>query len=499
MKNVIIALTLTVASLSCGATLIANPENNNQIIYTISIDSSAIRVVDVTVSFFPKDSMLYMTNGANQLPKRWATFVEDIRTLDALGNEVEINELPDARWELAASSQERITLTYRVKLDHDQYTWGGGLDGVAYVTEWGVFCSGRALLILNGTEWEDIQVRFDVPAQWTVTTPWEATDKKKNDFRPQNQRDLIESLMFMGTHEELTFKRGSFELTFALGGTGVIAEKEEYRNLAAGVMDYYIRLMGAPPAPGPENNFRRSLVIINESSVTDGEVIGNNISILVEADGDGMSKVLSKFIFAHEFFHLWNGKSFVPEDDQTEWFKEGFTNYYTLKALYQLGFLKEESYFQALNNIMFKRYDTDNGLGRISMIQGSEKHDHWGLIYAGGLFVAIAQDMIIRQETNNAKSIDDGMRHLFKKYGGTNESYGLDELQEIFSNLAGKSQDKFFSEHILGTMRIPIEQYLSMTSFNAVVKDGNLTVDRKTNTNQLELNMAQGLFGAIKD
>ena len=66
-----------------------------------------------------------------------------------------------------------------------------------------------------------------------------------------------------------------------------------------------------------------------------------------------MSTMISRFIFAHEFFHLWNGKSMVPDDQETEWFKEGFTNYYTLKALYHVGLLNDTAYFSVLNNLFY--------------------------------------------------------------------------------------------------------------------------------------------------
>ena len=139
-----------------------------------------------------------------------------------------------------------------------------------------------------------------------------------------------------------------------------------------------------------------------------------------------MSKLISRFIFAHEFFHLWNGKSFRPyANDEAEWFKEGFTNYYTLKALHHVGFLTDESFLEVVNNLFYQRYKNDDGVGKISMTNGEEKHDHWGLIYGGGMFVGIAQDMIIRKATNNQKSLDYLMRDLFKKYGDSKKEYDL--------------------------------------------------------------------------
>ena len=159
--------------------------------------------------------------------------------------------------------------------------------------------------------------------------------------------------------------------------------------------------MGGIPNPSFENKFEKVVVIINSSTSTDGEVIGNNISILIEKNGGQMSEMFSKFIFAHELFYLWNGKSFTPTEDDTEWFKEGFTNYYTLKSLHHVGFLNDLSYLSVLNDIFFQRYNNDDGTGKLSMTMGEEKHAQWGLIYEGGLFVSISQDLIISNATQN--------------------------------------------------------------------------------------------------
>ncbi|MGI9547181.1 MAG: hypothetical protein ACR2MM_08095, partial [Flavobacteriaceae bacterium] len=303
------------------------------------------------------------------------------------------------------------------------------------------------------------------------------------------------SMIFAGTHEEISFRREEFELVFALGGEEVLSEKESYKEMASGVLDYYIQLMGGIPNPPPDDPLTKAVVIINSGTVTDGEVIGSNISMLVEKDGDPMSKMISKFVFAHEFFHLWNGKSFRPVDESMEWFKEGFSNYYTLKALHKVGFIDENAFLDVLNNLFFQRYHTDEGVGVLSMTRGKEKHDHWGLIYGGGLFVAMAQDMIIRKATANKKSIDHLMKALFQKYGGTPNTYDLDELAEAFSDLSGLDQTEFMNTYVKGTTRIPIDKYLSMAGLLASIEEGQLKISKKESGSALEKNMTKGLFG----
>jgi len=502
MKSIGSLLVLTFLLVSCKNTTTSIKENiskktqKNKITYTITIDKANQKRATVSMSFIPQNDILYMAPGANKLSKRWATFVQNLKATNSKGNPISVEELHNARWKLQSSYNEKITVSYEVILDHQDYEWGGGIDGVAYTTDWGVFYTGRSLLIFNGDQRKNIIVNFNLASDWHVTTPWDLVEGTKNSFVVNNQTALKESMFFAGTHENFSLKRGDFELVFSLGGDEVIAQKEDFKKLAGGVMDYYIELMGGIPNPSPDNKFKKSIVIINSNTVlTDGDVIGNNISMLIKKGGDKMSTMISRFMFAHEFFHLWNGKSIRPINDDTEWFKEGFTNYYTLKSLYHVGFLNDAAYFDILNNLFFQRYNADNGIGNISMTNGAEKHKHWGLIYGGGLFVAISQDMIIRKATNNEKNVDHLMKSLFQKYGGTNDGYSLEELRQLLSKLSGKNQSEFFKTYVNGTTRIPIESYLSMAGLNAEIKKGDLKVKKKKTANKLERNMIKGLFG----
>ena len=476
----------------CGS----NPNNNtDEISYLITIDKSDHKLARVKVSFSSKDSLLYMNRGANQLPKRWATFVHNVMVKNSTGKSILVEELPDAKWKMSVAPNEKITLTYEVKLDHEDYKWDGGIDGAAYAKDWGVFYTGRALLILNGDEWKNIRVDFSLPQDWNVTTPWKVSNDNKNSFKVNNMSELAESMIFAGLHQEISIVRDDFELVFALGGAEIIAQKDEFKKLAEGVLDYYIDLMGGIPKPSFGNKLEKVVVIINSSSFTDGEVIGNNISILIEKNPDQMSKIISRFIIAHELFHLWNGKSFAPANDDAEWFKEGFTNYYTLKSLHHVGFLDDLSYLGVLNNLFFQRYNNDDGTGKLSMTMGEEKHAHWGLIYGGGLFVAISQDLIIRNATKNKKSIDDLMRSLFQKYGATNDSYSIDDLLNSLSKLSGIDQAEFFNSYVTGIHRIPITEYLSPAGLSAKIEKGNLIITKKDNLNPLQQNILNGFFG----
>lgn len=170
-----------------------------------------------------------MSPGGSQLPKRWATFVQNLKVADEKGNAVLVEELPDAKWKMDLQQKRKVLLSYKIKLDHENYKWSGGIDGVAFARDWGVLYAGRTLLILNGKSWKNINVEFKIPENWKVTTPWEIVKNKAKSFRVNNLVQLVNSLIFVGTHKEISVKRKNFELVFALGGDDVIAEKKNLR------------------------------------------------------------------------------------------------------------------------------------------------------------------------------------------------------------------------------------------------------------------------------
>jgi len=467
----------------------------SKVSYSVSIDSNNPELATIQVSYVLLDNTLTMAPGANQLPNRWATFVHNLRAFSEDGESLNIEQLPSAEWRVHSPLEQRITLTYDVKLDHEEHEWSSGIDAAAYANDLGVFYTGRSLFILVPNNGGTIDVDFKLPNNWGITTPWNARGKKQFSYTADNITALSESILFAGLHEEISIKRKNFELVFALGGDEIIAQKEEFKTLAESVFDYYIDLMGGTPRLPGGRIFSKSVVVINSSDKTDGEGIGNNISLLIDRKGDPMSKMISRFIFSHEFFHLWNGKSFIPEGDSTEWFREGITNYYTLKSMHNFGLLNDQSYLGILNDLFYQRYRTDEGIGKIPMSNGAEKHDHWGIISGGGLFVGIAQDIIIRSETKNTKTLDDLMRGLFQKYGGTNETYSLDELLSSLSAYSGLDQTDFFNKYVLGADRIPIDEYLSMAGLEAKIENENLRITMPEQVSEVKEKMIRGLFG----
>ncbi|MCK5438352.1 MAG: hypothetical protein KAI97_00330, partial [Gemmatimonadetes bacterium] len=426
--------------------------------YNVTIAAATPRVAVIEIVLPVAVAELHMSErGAGQFEDGWAHFVREVSAVDANGNNMTVEKADSRSWRMG-SGQPPIRVRYVVDLAHDlEEEWPGGIDGAAYATGWGVFYTGRALFMLPDGQPNDLRVTFDLPDGWHASTPWDVLEGEQNSFRAGDEVSLTESILFAGHHENLVIEKGGFEVLFAFGGSSVIARKDEFGAAADQTFTYYVDLLGDAPRPPPDETVSRILVVMNEAGVTDGEVIGQHISMLLEPEPDPTAQIFAQFMFPHEFFHLWNGTS-IRRDGPEDWFSEGFTNFYTMKVLYRSGALDEAAYFGFLNGLLYQRYSADEGTGVISMRDAvPEKDAHWGLIYGGGTFVAICHDIEIRRQTDNAASLDDLMRTMFDRYGGSTETYTAADVEALVSELSGVDQTDFYARHIYGVEPIPID------------------------------------------
>lgn len=482
---------LSTVLLMCGFILHAQDQ------YTLTYGKDpGIITVDAWISL--EDSLLYMSANSSK-SDRFPDFVKGLEVTRSDDSKVSTTFTEDKNWILNnAQAGDRIKLHYELHIDHEKEKWPGGIDGVAYKRDYGIMTSGRSLFVMNGTQKENIRITIEIPEQWTASTPWNNLSPNETSYNVPNLDQLQESFIFAGTHEEVPLQRDGFTLKFILGGNHLIAQKDKITGMANELLDYYIDLMGGIPKSAPGLSLDQCMVIITENETVDGEVIGNHISMFMNPEADLQSQTIGWFIFAHEFFHLWNGKSIHFAGTTSDWFKEGFTNYYTIKGLYQVGFLEEPGLKGVLNNLFYQRYINDPGLGKMSPVscaEGFSKDQHWGLIYGGGLFAGIAADMEIRQNSGNENSLDDFMRDQFQQYGGTNEYLTNANLVKGIQDAGFENFDQFFSSYLNGNKVISLIPYLDRAGIEVTEKNKILEITHREEKTPLEASIWEGFLG----
>lgn len=432
------------------------------------------------------------------MPERWGDYIRDLKVLTLNGSEVVVVKSGNDWMLRGTQTGQRVRLSYRVMLSHERIDWPGGIDGVAYVRDWGIMTSGRSLFLMNGRDKAGIAVSFSKPDAWKVSAPWETADPSQNLYSVPSLSDLQESFIFAGTHEEIRFERPGFVLKFVLGGDSVLQEQSRYQQVAKGVLDYYIELLGGIPRPAPGLEFGQSMVIISASDSVDGEVVGNHISMFMNPEGDTMQQMMGWFMFAHEFFHLWNGKTLRFASTETDWFKEGVSNYYTMKALKQIGFADEQALLMMLDGLFYQRYIHDPGYGTLAPARaasGFSKDDHWGLIYGGGLFAGIAMDLEIRHQTANSRSLDDLMRGFYAAFGGTDKLIASRDILMSANQIGRTDFSALLGSGIEGTEPVPLSGYLEHAGVETDTETGHLILRHREGKSALEAAIWEGFLG----
>lgn len=513
-----ITLSVAMAALSlaaCGSETENRSELPVEPTYEVTFDAETAGRIRVEARLpDPWTELTMSERGAGMLPDGWAHFVDDLRVVTADGEEIAVTKDEGRSWGRAADAAAGVgpaILTYDVHLAHDTLSWPGGVDGAAMQLPWGAYFAGRAVFVVPEGYEGPVRVRLRTSPGWDVAAPWpEAEDETVEDeaggsgepgagreFVAPTVAALTESYAFIGDFEGFVVDRGGSELAFALGGPSVVERREHFEALAEEAFDYFIALMGDSPRPAPDVAMSRVMVLINEADVTDGEVIGNHINILLARNPDPFGKIFSTFGFVHELFHLWNGKSIRPAGPD-DWFTEGLTNYYALKAVHQAGTLPEEQFYLLLENMLFARYVSDPGYGTLSLREAVEDKDgHWGLVYGGGMFAGICLDAAIRDASGDEASLDDVMRDMFERFGGSTNEFGLDDVADSVRRHGGYDPGPFLDRHVRGAEPIPVAECLADFGLDAVVEDGRLRVSRPASDDGSSAERIAGLLGRL--
>lgn len=526
----IFALTLLVLIIASGLVFFGVQNQRklpaSTISYTVQIPQDNLRIARVSAELTVESPVFYMSHEGVD-PTVWADFVRNLSFVTSDGTDISFKQcgvtgmfrcavLYDnctiasvggclgfrpgvPKWRINAKPGDQIVMSYDVLLEHDGIEIPGGRDSGPFVTDWGVFYIGRALFIANGVvgRQKKIEVKFDTPSGWNATTPWMKTEPGPMQFSASDLQDLQESLLFLGTHEAFEIKIGEQSVAFGLGGPEIQSRSDEFKKLMAMGMSYYKTVFGGPPLESDGQSAEKIAVIINSSSETDGEAIGRNFNMLVQHGSleENWQEVVN--LYLHELMHLWNGKTITPaigHENELEWFREGTTEYYALRALLQTQNLSIADGLERLQNELLTQYTNDPGSGKISFAQaGADKDNHWGQIYGGGAFVSLALDIVIRDATNGESSLDSVMSDLYAKSTDGIYRYRVADIRKSAEEAAGTDLSGFFDTYVTNAGPLPLKE-LDLAGVRAREVDGKIVLELREELSTRQRALQTSLF-----
>lgn len=182
--------------------------------------------------------------------------------------------------------------------------------------------------------------------------------------------------------------------------------------------------------------------------------------------GETFLELLS--VSSHELFHAWNIKAIRPAEmypyDYTKenysrlgFVCEGVTTYYGDFFLFRSGIYSEFEYFRSMFRHLHAHFDS---FGRYNLSVADSSFDTWldgyteivphrkTSIYSEGCLLALMTDLMIRKYTNNVRSLDDVMRHLYDEFAKKEKGYTEADYKATVEKMAGHSFDEFFSKYV---------------------------------------------------
>lgn len=392
----------------------------------------------------------------------------------------------------ASLGSDRLVLLDPRKID--KQTWRIRADGTVslrYATYWdeaGPFATqlnsehafiNPAMILLYVPERiaENVILSFQTPpndwrAEGAASVGRESSSTARGFlFKAASYDALADAPIELGKFEEFDLPGVSPRITVVVHG-----DKWRKRSIEEGlkrVCEYEIKLMEG--APFEHYTF---ILHIGKGAGGGGMEHANSTAIGVSSE-----EYLSG-VAAHEFFHLWNVKRIRPATlepvDYTReqytralWFAEGVTNTYGSFTLVRSGIWDKDRFYEDLGEQITElegrpanRWQSAEQSSLDAWLERYSLYNQPGFsvsYYTKGQVLGDLLDILIRDRTNNEKSLDDVLRAMNTDFAKQGKFYreSLDVRLEA-EKVAGGSFEEFFEKYVAGTEPFPYEQILSL-------------------------------------
>ena len=309
---------------------------------------------------------------------------------------------------------------------------------------------------------------------------------------------LADSPIEVGKFEEFDLPGVSPRVTVVAHGEGW--RRGEVEDELKRICQYELKLMDDAP-------FEHYIFILHFGKGAGGGGMEHSYSTAI---GVSSSDYLAG-VAAHEFFHLWNVKrirpaSLEPVDYTKEqytralWFAEGVTNTYGAYTLLRSGIWNKEKFYEDLGEQITELEERPanrwQSAEQSSLDAWLEKYalynrpDFSVSYYTKGQVLGNLLDILIRDGTNNAKSLDDVLRAMNQEFAKRGKFY-RDSLDVRLSaeKVASESFEEFFTKYVAGTEAFPYRQVLGLAGLEL------RTVERRMAA--LGFTAARDAYGAL--
>jgi predicted metalloprotease with PDZ domain len=402
------------------------------------------------------------------LVREYSRLVQDFEASGLKSQKISKNH-----WRIQTGDTSEITVKYRVYAN-DLTVRTNHLDDTH-----GYFNGAALFFFIPGLEKQPLTLKIQPPSpDWRVATALPPVAGEENTFHAPDFDTLVDSPVEVGIHELHEFEVEGKPHQLAIWGKGHNASVSRIIQDTKKIIEVESALFGGLP-------YDNYLFLLHLSAGGYGGLEHKNSCTLNYArlgmrDRDRYNRFLQ--LVAHEFFHLWNIKRIRPKaletfDYEAEnytsalWFAEGTTSYYDMIIPLRSGVYDERGFLDLLGKEISRYLATP---GRKVQPLSESSFDAWIKLYRRdnnsdnnqisyylkGELVSLLLDLLIRDRTENQRSLDDVLRLMWQNFGKDEVGYSDEDLQNTLESVAGLDLSDFYTRYIDGLAELPLNEYL---------------------------------------
>jgi predicted metalloprotease with PDZ domain len=474
-----------------AAVLLAVAPAAPSIHYTIAMPDPAEHLYSVTLDVGEVKGSVLKLQMPVWSPGRYAKMdfaknVQEFTVTDGNGKTLRWDRENGSLWRIYPGAAHRVVAHYRVFADDLSGTFSV-LDTLH--ANWN---GGSVFMYVEGRKPSPVSLHIDPPAGWHIING-DTQKPDQADYTFENYDRLIDT----PTEIAPSFMVDSFTVDNRLYRTvvhhnGVTTPDERARFVASvkRIVEAHNRVVGPPPL--------RMYTFMVHAGFPGGDGMEHLYStqIIDRNPWTDTSSVLAGVgTAAHEYFHVWNVKRIRPfalgpfdytreQYQPSLWVAEGWTQYYGEMATSRAKLGSTEDTYAEIAGIVQANLTAPgrkevsarmasfeapffDGAPRAQKNNGSQTYFSY---YFKGAGIALAMDLMIRDKSSNARSLDDALRALKKlSWDQPNASYYLQgrgyteaDVEHAVSQVMGSDMHSWFESHVGGTDDINFDELLAL-------------------------------------
>jgi predicted metalloprotease with PDZ domain len=337
------------------------------------------------------------------------------------------------------------------------------------------------------SELVSLNFRANVPPSWKMagalpmTYVWRSGQNRVLGGTPATYETLVDTPIEFCDCENLALEGLNPPVNVAVRG-----ENYNKRQLEEGltkIVRYETQLMGG----APYDHYQFIFHIDPSGAGGGGMEHANSTAIGATSSASAITTA------AHEFFHLWNVKRIRPQSlepiDYTKemytrslWFAEGVTSTYAAYAEVRTGLWTPTQFYEDLAYQIRELQDRParrwQSVEESSLNAWLEKYPQYNQpdysisYYNKGQLDGFLLDILIRDATDNHKSLDDVMRSLNENFAKKGLFYNDSaDIEATAENVASVSFKDFFAKYVAGTDEFPYAETLAKAGLSLITTE----------------------------